>query len=60
MQCPKCEKGRLFRSKRRGLMERLFYSRVALFPWRCNLCKTRFMLSAREEMQSKADPVWTG
>jgi hypothetical protein len=49
----------LFRSKR-TLMERLFYSRMGLYPWRCNACDNRQMLKVRDDMQSKADPIWTG
>lgn len=59
MQCPKCNTGRLFRSKR-SWMERLLYSRVGLYPWRCNACSCRQMLKLRDDVQSQPDPVWTG
>jgi hypothetical protein len=59
MQCPKCNKGRLFRSKR-TLMERLFYSRMGLYPWRCNACDNRQRMKVRDDLQSKPDPIWMG
>jgi len=59
MQCPLCTKGRLFRSKR-SFMEKLLYSRVGLFPWRCNSCNERQMLPVRDDVQSQPDPIWTG
>jgi hypothetical protein len=59
MQCPRCNRGRLFRSKR-SLLERLLYSRIGLYPWRCNTCSSRQLLQVREDQQRKPDPIWTG
>jgi hypothetical protein len=59
MQCPLCNQGRLFRSKR-SLLEKLIYSRLGLFPWRCNACNERQMLPVRDDVQSQPDPIWTG
>ncbi len=59
MQCPKCSTGRLFRSKRTWV-DKLLYSRLGLYPWRCNACRSRQMLSVREDEQSRPDPIWTG
>ncbi len=59
MRCPLCNKGRMFRSKQ-TTMDRLVFSRLGLFPWRCNACLVRKMLRAREEQQSKPSPIWEG
>ena len=59
MQCPTCQKGRMFRSKQTSF-ERLLYSRLGLYPWRCAACMNHKMLRAREEQQSKPSPIWTG
>jgi len=49
----------MFRSKQTSF-ERLLYSRIGLYPWRCAACMSRKMLRAREEQQSKPSPIWTG
>lgn len=59
MQCTKCARGRLFRSKR-SLVEKLLHSRIGLYPWRCSVCNSRQLLKVREDQQSRPDPVWTG
>jgi len=59
MQCPQCEKGQMFRSKR-TMFERLLYSRLGFYPWRCCACGNRKLSRAREESQSKPSPLWMG
>jgi DNA-directed RNA polymerase subunit RPC12/RpoP len=60
MQCPKCNKGQLFRGKRHGWIERQLFGRLGLYPWRCSYCKERSLLKVREETNEKPSPIWTG
>jgi hypothetical protein len=60
MQCPKCNRGKLFRSKRHGWIERVVFERLGLYPWHCGLCKERSLLKVREETKEKPSPIWTG
>ncbi len=60
MQCPKCNKGQLFRGKRHGWIERQLFGRLGLYPWRCSVCKERSLLKVREETNEKPSPIWTG
>jgi hypothetical protein len=60
MQCPKCGKGLLMRTKRKGLLEKHVFWRLGRYPWECNLCKRRVQLTVREEPKTKPSPIWTG
>jgi hypothetical protein len=59
MQCPNCNKGRMFRSKQ-SVLERFVCSRLGFYPWRCNACMSRKRFRVREEQQSKPAPIWMG
>jgi hypothetical protein len=46
LACPVCGSKRVNRSKRRGIVERMFFRLVSLKPFRCEACDTRFFRSS--------------
>ena len=42
MICPNCGSEAIHRSKRRGASERVWFSLLGVFPYRCSACQTRF------------------
>ncbi|HUP02648.1 MAG TPA: hypothetical protein VMU19_01585 [Bryobacteraceae bacterium] len=42
LKCPRCDSYRVYRSRRRGLVERVIW--FAWFPYRCHSCDERFFL----------------
>jgi hypothetical protein len=60
MQCPKCAKGPLVRTKRKGWLEKQVLWRLGRYPWECVLCKRRMLLGVRDEPKVKPSPIWTG
>ncbi len=39
--CVVCARGKLRRSERRGILERIVYSLFGYYPWRCTYCRRR-------------------
>ena len=42
MKCRFCGSTEVYRSRRRGLSEKVFYRVLSLSPFRCSRCNTRF------------------
>jgi len=47
MQCPKCDRGELRRTARKGFLERQIYARFGYYPWKCPTCKYRKLRKTR-------------
>ena len=47
MQCPKCDRGELRRTARKGFLEQEICARVGYYPWKCPACKYRTLLKNR-------------
>ncbi len=45
--CSVCKRGTMRRSTRHGVKERLLWSLLGFFPWRCRMCKHRELLHDR-------------
>ena len=54
--CPKCQKGKLRRSERRGFLEQAILPMFNLYPWRCSFCRTRVRLSDRGPRRQYVQP----
>src|SRR5271170_7024187 len=42
-ECPQCDSSLVRRSARRGLLERVFYPILFVWPYRCDDCDVRFL-----------------
>jgi hypothetical protein len=47
--CPNCQSGAIRRSKRRGLVERVFLRVAMVWPYRCEDCDARFWSFRRRQ-----------
>jgi hypothetical protein len=43
-KCPRCGCGAVYRSRRRGLIERHLFRAIHLRPYRCENCDSRFYI----------------
>jgi hypothetical protein len=58
--CPKCESARIYRSKRRGIVERIILTMISVRPFRCERCDARFyvwFVSTNPQASRKATPL---
>jgi DNA-directed RNA polymerase subunit RPC12/RpoP len=44
VRCPRCGSNTVYRSRRRGVIERHLFSAISLRPYRCENCDSRFYL----------------
>ena len=63
MQCPECGATSIARSHRRGWVENVVLSSLAVYPFRCRACKARFLRrhAKRERADNEAvsrTPTW--
>ena len=50
-QCPKCQNQKVFRIRRRGLIEWLVRI-IHVYPFRCSACRTRFRYHVKRRRSS--------
>jgi hypothetical protein len=42
------------------MIDRFFFSRFGIFPWRCHRCGVKVRLRIREEHHSRPQQIWMG